>query len=474
MGVAYYSRGDVGAGDHELAAVRKLFNEQLAFRQAALDEAHRRPKVERTSAFGAVNKRLARPLASLESQIAQLEAYRRIVTGFFLSRGRLLVYLGLLVAGEAAAFWMLRRRMMRALLSGVAAALAAGWLFYCHLALVDLASDSTNVDFAFVTRKQLEAGDFDQALWSARQFARERPHQVRPQANLVEVLYKAGKKEEAREEFETLRELAGTADLDSPPLARLAPIGRALGLPTDWRRPEKIQEALAGRRPLPSLGPLEWRPWSAPDWTLTDGQGRAHRLAEFHGKPVVLLFFLGRGCLHCQQQLEAFAKKAEEFSKAGLTVIAVSTDDQAGIREVVGGSWSKAQGPRCPFARLQHAGLQHCGRSRVPLPDAGGSSVGRLSIIPGLRRLRADFAAWHIPDRRQRFRSLARRELRAIPGRRVFALRSQAALDAARGADRTGRARPRLAAALTSCCCRNISGPGVKQAGSLPHGRIAV
>ncbi len=333
MGVAYYSRGDVGAGDHELAAVRKLFNEQLAFRQAALDEARRRPKVERTSALGAVNKRLARPLASLESQIAQLEAYRRIVTGFFLSRGRLLVYLGLLVAGEAAAFWMLRRRMMRALLSGVAAALAAGWLFYCHLALVDLASDSTNVDFAFVTRKQLEAGDFDQALWSARQFARERPHQVRPQANLVEVLYKAGKKEEAREEFETLRELAGTADLDSPPLARLAPIGRALGLPTDWRRPEKIQEALAGRRPLPSLGPLEWRPWSAPDWTLTDGQGRAHRLAEFHGKPVVLLFFLGRGCLHCQQQLEAFAKKAEEFSKAGLTVIAVSTDDQAGIKK---------------------------------------------------------------------------------------------------------------------------------------------
>ncbi len=88
-----------------------------------------------------------------------------------------------------------------------------------------------------MTRKQLDAGDFEQAEWAARQFASERPHQVRPQANLVEVLYQAGKKAEARDEFETLRELAGTADLDTPPLARLAPIAREFGLPTDWRLP---------------------------------------------------------------------------------------------------------------------------------------------------------------------------------------------------------------------------------------------
>ncbi|HUE15682.1 MAG TPA: peroxiredoxin family protein, partial [Planctomycetaceae bacterium] len=264
------------------------------------------------------------------------------------SRGRLFAYLGLLLVGEVATFWMLRRRMLRAVLSAVVTVLVAGWLFYCHLSLVDLPSDSMNVDFAFVTRKQLEAGGFDQAEFSARQFAREHPHQVRPQANLVEVLYTVGKKADARDEFETLRELAGTADLDSPPLARLAPIARELGLPTDWRRPEKIQEALAGRRPLNSLGPLEWRPWSAPNWKLTDAEGRAHTLAEFHGKPIVLIFFLGRGCLHCQQQLEAFGKKSGDFSTAGLTVVAISTDDQAGIKKSLGdfGPRSKVQIPR--------------------------------------------------------------------------------------------------------------------------------
>ena len=58
-----------------------------------------------------------------------------------------------------------------------------------------------------------------------------------------------------------------------------------------------------------------------------------HSLSEYRGKPVVLLFFLGRGCLHCQQQLAAFAKKADQYKEAGLTVIAVSTDDQAGIKK---------------------------------------------------------------------------------------------------------------------------------------------
>ena len=42
----------------------------------------------------------------------------------------------------------------------------------------------------------------------------------------MEILYRVGKKDEARAEFEILRELAGRADLDSPPLLRLEPIAR--------------------------------------------------------------------------------------------------------------------------------------------------------------------------------------------------------------------------------------------------------
>jgi peroxiredoxin len=269
----------------------------------------------------------------LNRSLAELESYQRIVEGIFVSRKMLFVYLALLAVAEVVVFWLLRRRLVPAILTVVAAVFAGFWLFQCHLALWNLPYDSKNVEFAFMSRKQLEAGDPDVAEWCARQYAENRPYQVRPQANLVEILYGVGKKDDARAEFETLRELAGTADLDSPPFARLAPIAREFGYPTDWRRPEKINKLLAGRRSLPSLGPLLWRPWSAPDWKLKDAQGTEHSLAELHGKPVLMIFFLGQGCLHCKQQLEAFAKKAKQVGEAGLTVVAVSTDDEKGIKK---------------------------------------------------------------------------------------------------------------------------------------------
>ena len=48
---------------------------------------------------------------------------------------------------------------------------------------------------------------------------------------------------------------------------------------------------------------------------------------------MLLTFSLGRGCLHCQQQLEAFAKNAAQLSEQGLTVVAISTDNKVGIQK---------------------------------------------------------------------------------------------------------------------------------------------
>ena len=64
----------------------------------------------------------------------------------------------------------------------------------------------------------------------------------------------------------------------------------------------------------------------------------------------MLVFFLGRGCLHCQQQLAAFAKKAGELKEAGLSVITVSTDDQAGAKKSVDSFGSSGAG--FPFLML--------------------------------------------------------------------------------------------------------------------------
>jgi peroxiredoxin len=338
LAIAYYCRGkagDLAAGDKELAEVLRLRDEQLAAHDVALAEAKKRPERERRRAVAAADARFATDTAQLTGALAELESYQRIVEGFYLSRKTLFIYLGILAVAEISLLWFLRRRWALAIFSIIAVLAAGGWLFERHLALWNLPYDSKNVEFAFMARKQLEAGDPDVAEWCARQYAENRERQVRPQANLVEILYAVGKKDDARTEFETLREMAGMADLDSPPFARLAPIARELGYPTDWRLPAKINKALASRRSLPSLGPLLWRPWTAPDWKLPDADGRIHTLAEFHGKPVVMLFFLGHDCPHCIQQLEAFSKKAKQFEEAGLTVIAVSTDDVKGIKKAL-------------------------------------------------------------------------------------------------------------------------------------------
>ncbi len=435
LGVAYYSRGDVSKGDEELSAVRKLFEEQVSLRNTAVEQANGRPANECPPALGAVEKRFSRPLAILQSQANQLDDYRRIAAGSYLSRGRLLIDLGVLAVVEAVVFWFLRRRMMRAVLSAVGAVLVGGWLISCHIALVNLGADSTNVDFAFVTQKQLAAGDFDLAEWSARQYATERPLQVRPQANLVEVLYKAGKLEDARDEFEKLRELAGTADLDSPPLARLEPIAREFGLPTDWRQPEKIKELLGGRRPLPSLGPLEWRP-VAGSGLETDRRRRpptrTRRIPRQAGDPGL-------------------------FPGTRLPALPATT---GGLREksrrIQGGRPDGDRGEHGRPGRSQEIGRQFRSRRKsLPVHDARGSETGRLPHLRRLRRLRANRPARHVPDRRQRPRPLERRELRAVHECRLPALRIQTIVSPARCADRTRGACSRREVPVVGCLLQN-------------------
>jgi peroxiredoxin len=354
LGIACYCRGTVDEGDEELAKLRILVDDQIAAQTAALDELTGRPEKDRTDARSSVDARFAPSISRLMQQADDLETYRRIVTGFYIDRPTFLVCLAVLLMGEATVFWLLRRKLAIALLTLLITLLVGVGILRYHLALLNMPYNADNVDLAFMCRMLLKAGDDDEAEWSARNFVKERTGQVRPQATLVEVLYKAGKKADARTEFARLRELAATADLDSPPLARLAPIASEFGFPNDWRLPQKVQRTLEARRPLASLGPLLWRPGMAPNWTLKDADGQLHSLTDFRGKPVVLIFSLGEGCLHCRAQLESFGKKAHQFADAGLTVIVISSDDEARIKK----SLSSYKPASFPFMMLADPQLQ--------------------------------------------------------------------------------------------------------------------
>src|SRR5690606_22516093 len=138
-----------------------------------------------------------------------------------------------------------------------------------------------------------------------------------------------------------------------PPFARLAPIAGELKLPEDWRIAAEPASDLGERPALDTLGPFRWRPPVASGWTLTDVHGKKRSLADYQGKPVIVIFYLGHGCLHCAQQLEAFGPRTQDFADAGISLLAVSTDSQEELVK----SHENYQNGEFPFPLVSDAGL---------------------------------------------------------------------------------------------------------------------
>ncbi|MEQ9409361.1 MAG: redoxin domain-containing protein [Fuerstiella sp.] len=174
----------------------------------------------------------------------------------------------------------------------------------------------------------LQAGRTDDAIKKINDHVRSNNNEVRPLAAQVETLWAADRKDEARKAMEELRKISATIDPEIPAFARLNPIAAELGFTDDWRVPQTTADDIGARPPLDALGPFRWQPVAAPDWSLPGVDGQPRSLAQYRGKPVVAIFYLGAGCLHCAEQLQKFAPKTEEFRKAGFEVVAISTDKQ--------------------------------------------------------------------------------------------------------------------------------------------------
>jgi peroxiredoxin len=187
------------------------------------------------------------------------------------------------------------------------------------------------VDPLYLAKVEFLAGDRDQGLKNAREALNSRKNQVQPLAEIVELLWRAGEEKEAGERFQQLREISSQIDIDIPVFSRLAPIAASLNYPNDWRVVKPSEPDVGERPPLDSLGPFLWQPYPAADWDLSDGKGGRIASTHYRGKPVVVIFYLGYQCLHCAEQLQAFAPLAKEFQDAGIALVAISTDDDAGL-----------------------------------------------------------------------------------------------------------------------------------------------
>ncbi|HVC98581.1 MAG TPA: peroxiredoxin family protein, partial [Pirellulales bacterium] len=196
-----------------------------------------------------------------------------------------------------------------------------------------------------MSRVYLQAGDLAKAEQHAREAVEQGRHRVYPLANQVEILHRLGKTAEASEAFRQLQAISGSIDMAAPIFVRLTEIAPKLGLPSDWRQP-LVVPADAGERPsLDTLGPFRWRPSPAPDWGLADARGEQITLAQYRGKPVVVIFYLGFGCLHCVEQLNAFAPMYQEYASAGISVVGVSTEPLGTLKEALVSREQSSAGP---------------------------------------------------------------------------------------------------------------------------------
>ncbi len=156
--------------------------------------------------------------------------------------------------------------------------------------------------------------------------------QVLPLASATWIAWKADKLDQAKIYFEKLRIAAGTANLSTPLLDRLRPLAEQLGFPPEWSIPPSVATDVGPRTPLDLLGPFRWSPYSADDWVLENGDGGIGSMKQFRGKPTILIFYLGFGCLHCVEQLHAFEPKVAQLKQDGFAIAAISTESLASLQ----------------------------------------------------------------------------------------------------------------------------------------------
>ncbi|MEZ6013787.1 MAG: redoxin domain-containing protein [Planctomycetota bacterium] len=181
-----------------------------------------------------------------------------------------------------------------------------------------------------------DRGLIDDAVALARDAIKGRDGQLVEHATLAYVLHVSGAEEEALEVFDRVRASSALADISLPVFERLAPLAEARGFKGDWRPAFEVASDVGERIDLDLLGPAHWSPPKAPAWRMVDTFGREHALADWHGRPVLVVFFLGFGCVHCMEQLKELGPRTGEFRAAGIDVVTVGLQSPEELAPSVG------------------------------------------------------------------------------------------------------------------------------------------
>jgi peroxiredoxin len=211
-----------------------------------------------------------------------------------------------------------------------------------------------------LARAHLTARNYGFAETTARQAVEKQENQLPPLAALVEILHAVGKDQDARDASKKLEPLLRSADPDLPLVRRLASWTALAKVSTNGADSSAISQAAGSddattrRIDLTTLGPLTWSPFPAQPFAVADITGRNRSLADYRGKNVVVLFFLGGKCAHCMQQLQVFSKQINSLKKLDTEIVALSTDS----REATQALKQNTEGIAFPMPLLADPGLE--------------------------------------------------------------------------------------------------------------------
>ena len=303
LALAHFAKGDAAGGAQKIVELEAVLQKQRALRHAGADEAEAKAKKEKQA-----DEQVAKAMSdAMQTHVERIKGTEKSLAE--------LRFMELLAKGENDE----ARKQ------------------------IDDVKDLSKMRLAKVW---LQLGDQDKAIQLAREAVEGATNQVLVLANYVDLLARCGKQDDAAQAFGRLRNISAQADLDVPVMQRLKPLAAQLQLPEDWRPAFQPASDVGQRPPLDSLGPFRWQPSAAPDFKLAGADGKKISLADHRGRPVLVVFYLGFGCKHCLEQLNAFVPMTERFKEAGISIVAISLDSIGGLKKSF--SQSKA-GDGFPF-----------------------------------------------------------------------------------------------------------------------------
>ena len=140
-------------------------------------------------------------------------------------------------------------------------------------------------------------------------------------SGLVRAYAESGDKAKARDAMAQLLYVCADADPDLKVIER----AKATGITATPRDSSPAPQRNYARTSLERFGPIRWEPYDAPALEVQDAAGKPVTLADYRGKNVLLIFYLGQECPHCMRQLHAIGEKKADWQRLNASVLAVSS-----------------------------------------------------------------------------------------------------------------------------------------------------